>query len=341
MNKIQAISLVITTINKPNNVIKRFLTLCRKYQINYIIIGDKKTPPYPKIFPLINTREQKKLDFKINSTLPYNSYSRKNIGFLLAMKNKSKIIIETDDDNFPKNIFFKNLDLKKKIIELSGPKWINMLNIFYKKNVLIWPRGFPLSLINQKKKIIKKLKIITSPVQQRMCDGNPDVDAIFRLINRHDDYKFKNDNYALSSNSLCPFNSQNTVWHELAFPLMYLPSYCTMRATDIWRGFIALRIIKNYNWNLTFLKSTVIQKRNIHNLMDDFNQEYPVYKNTVNFNEILNNTKLSPKYEDMLINIYNCYFVLVKDKILEKKELVLLSKWLIDINKIYPYFKKI
>ena len=340
MKKIHVISLIITTINKPNNVIKKFLIFCKKYNVNYIIIGDKKTPAYPKQYPLINTLEQKKLNFQINSILPYNSYSRKNIGYLMAMKNKSKIIIETDDDNYPKNNFFENLNLKKKLIELSGPKWINILKIFSKKNLLIWPRGFPLKLINKKSKIIKKSKIVTSPIQQRMCDGHPDVDAIFRLTNKKNNYKFKNLNYALSSKSLCPFNSQNTVWHELAFPLMYLPSYCTMRATDIWRSFVALRIIKNYNWNLTFMNPTVIQNRNIHNLMDDFNQEYPVYKNSVNFNEILDKLKLSHKYENMLVNIYNCYVALVQNKILDKKELVLLNKWLIDINKIYPQFTK-
>ena len=43
----------------------------------------------------------------------------------------------------------------------------------------------------------------------------------------------------------------------------------------------------------------------------------------------------------MLINIYKCYDQLTKKKILEKKELNLLNKWLVDINKIYPNFKKI
>ena len=334
------ISLVITTINKPNKVIKKYHRLCKDSKVDYILIGDKKTPSYPKNYPLIDTSEQKNLNFKINSALPYNSYSRKNIGYLLAMKNKSKIIIETDDDNYPKNNFFENLSLKKKLVELSGPKWINILQIFIKKDLLIWPRGYPLNLINENKRIKKKSKKITSPIQQRMCDGNPDVDAIFRLTNKDLNYNFKNNNYALNNESLCPFNSQNTVWHEMAFPLMYLPSYCTMRATDIWRSFIALRIIKNYNWSLVFLKSTVIQKRNIHNFMDDFNQEYPVYKDTLRFNEVLNYTKLSNKPEDMLINIFKCYKALVKNRILEKKELNLLSKWLFDINKIYPNFKK-
>ena len=49
------------------------------------------------------------------------------------MQKNSKIILETDDDNYPKNIFFNNLELQKKIKLLSGPKWINIFKIFKKK----------------------------------------------------------------------------------------------------------------------------------------------------------------------------------------------------------------
>ena len=334
-------SIIITTINKPNKVINKYLDLAKKNKAEYIIIADKKTPLYKKNFPLVNLQEQKKLGFSITRSLPYNSYSRKNIGYLLAMRNNSKIIIETDDDNYPKNNFFNNLECNKALKELSGPKWINILKVFSKKKLLIWPRGFPLSFVNQNAKIKIKKKNVYSPIQQRMCDGNPDVDAIYRLTNKFKNHTFKDDNFSINHNSFCPFNSQNTVWHEVAFPLMYLPSYCTMRATDIWRAFVAIRILKNYKWNLSFLKSTVIQVRNTHDLQDDFNQEISVYKNTINFNKVLTNLKLSTKYDDMLINIYKCYCKLIENKILEKKELSILNKWLSDVRKIYPNFKKV
>ena len=48
MNSNSQTSLVITTINKPNKVIDKYLDLTRKNNINYIIIGDKKTPNYKK-----------------------------------------------------------------------------------------------------------------------------------------------------------------------------------------------------------------------------------------------------------------------------------------------------
>ena len=334
-------SLIITTINKPNKVINKYLSICSKHKVDYVIIGDKKTPSYPKKYSLISTQTQKKLNFKIIKKLPYNSYSRKNIGYLLAMKKKTEIIIETDDDNYPKSNFFENLALKKKIIQLSGPKWINILSVLGEKKVKLWPRGYPLSLINKKQKLKKKLLNICSPVQQRMIEGNPDVDAIFRLSNQLKFYKFKKENYSIDSKSICPFNTQNTVWHKIAFPLMYLPSYCTMRSTDIWRGFIALRVLKNYNWNLSFLSPTVIQERNEHDLMNDFDQEIPIYRDTILFNNILENTKLNKRYDHMLINFYKCYKALVKYKIIDPRELILLRAWLQDIKTIYPDFKKI
>jgi predicted nucleic acid-binding protein len=56
-------SIIITTINKPNKVINKYLDLAKKNKAEYIIIADKKTPLYKKNFPLVNLQEQKKLEF--------------------------------------------------------------------------------------------------------------------------------------------------------------------------------------------------------------------------------------------------------------------------------------
>ena len=77
-------------------------------------------------------------------------------------------------------------------------------------------------------------------------------------------------NVALNKNSLCPFNSQNTIWFQEAFPLLYLPTYCTMRSTDIWRSIIAQTITNKFGWKILFSSATVFQKRNLHDLNNDF-----------------------------------------------------------------------
>ena len=337
------ISVVITSINKPNKIIKKIFSECKKKKIKMIIIGDKKTPKYENKYEMVDIKKQNNLNFKLSKILPLNSYSRKNIGYLISMSRGSEIIIETDDDNYPKKNFFNDLEKFKKIKLLKGNEWINIFKFFSKdKNKLIWPRGFPLDEIKKNPKIKYKIKNVFSPVQQRLCDGNPDVDAIFRLTRNFKSIVFqKNIKVALDKNSLCPFNSQNTVWHKESFPLLYLPSHCTMRATDIWRSFVTLRVMKCFNWRLTFLPSTVVQKRNFHNLLDDFNLEFPVYKNSKIFNEVLKSLNLSNDKLRILENIFKCYEALIKYRILDKKELDLIYKWLLDIQKIYPNLRKI
>ncbi len=44
---------------------------------------------------------QKSFNFKSIETTPFNSYNRKNIGYLFAIKNGAKFIYDTDDDNEP------------------------------------------------------------------------------------------------------------------------------------------------------------------------------------------------------------------------------------------------
>ena len=97
-------------------------------------------------------------------------------------------------------------------------------------------------------------------IQQGVCDGNPDVDAIYRLINQKINIKFKS-NFSVSlGKSLSPFNSQNTVWFKKVFPLLYLPVTCTMRSTDIIRSLITLQIMKNMNKKILFLALQFFKK---------------------------------------------------------------------------------
>jgi hypothetical protein len=336
------ITLVITSINKPNYVIKRLYNICKENNVKFLIIGDKKTPTYKKKYPLVSINNQKKLEFKLAKLLPENSYSRKNLGYLLAAKSKSNIIIETDDDNYPLENFFINLSKKKKIKLVKGKKWINIYSLFSKNNDKIWPRGFPLDEINRNNIVSIKNEIVFSPIQQRMCEGNPDVDAIFRLTKEYKYIKFKKRiSFSIENNCLCPFNSQNTVWHSETFPLLYLPSYCTMRATDIWRSFVALRIMRTYKWKLSFSESTAIQYRNVHNLINDFRLEYEVYRDTKIFNDVLIKVNLSNNKKDILINVLKCYEALVNNKILDKKELDLVFAWLEDIHHFFTNLQKV
>ena len=143
-----------------------------------------------------------------------------------------------------------------------------------------------------------------------------------------------NRKYFVSKNSICPFNSQSTIWSKEAFPLMYLPSHCSMRTTDIWRGLIAERILKNDNKNILYSSPIVFQKRNKHDLMVDFKDEVPVYLKNNQIVEILKNIKLKKGKNHYLKNLKICYLELVKHKIFPKDELKILKAWIKNINLI-------
>ncbi len=51
---------------------------------------------------------------------------------------------------------------------------------------------------------------------------------------------------------------------------MYLPVTCSFRMTDIWRGYIAQRIIFEYGYGIVFEEPAVYQKRNNHRISSDF-----------------------------------------------------------------------
>ena len=116
-----------------------------------------------KNLKLLDLSIQQKLPFKFSKTIPYNCYSRKNIGYLYSMHSGAKMIYETDDDNYPKFNFFNQKINKLKIFKINDKGYINIYNFFTQLKDNIWPRGYPLSkIINQKKKnlIFKKAKDI-------------------------------------------------------------------------------------------------------------------------------------------------------------------------------------
>ncbi len=334
--------LIITTINKPNKILKRIDILCKKYNLNVIVIGDKKSPlnfnlRYSNYF---NLKKQKNFNFGFAKNCPINSYSRKNIGYLLAMSKGADIIIDSDDDNIPKKNFFTNFNRHQICLKLSNKKWVNVYNYFLKSNKLIWPRGFPLDEIN-KKSIIKGIKKKTDiPIQQYLTEIDPDVDAIYRLILSKQNLKFKKKiPLAISSNSFTPFNSQNTRWFKVSFPLLYLPSYCSFRSSDILRSFIALRILQNCGMSLGYFSPSNFQIRNKHNLIKDFEDENILYLDTKKIVNSIYKTKIPKDKKFMLKALYIIYKKLIQIHVFPKKEMLLLKKWINDVMKMDSTFR--
>ena len=151
-------SLVLTTINHLNKNLKNLDQLCLKHGWALIIIGDKKTPKNFKLKhgKFLSLYEQIVSDFKFAKVCPINNYARKNLGYLLSVQVGNQMIVETDDDNFPKKNFFQKRNLFHKSFKILDSSWVNIYRPFLKnKKPFIWPRGLPLDEINKDLKISK------------------------------------------------------------------------------------------------------------------------------------------------------------------------------------------
>jgi hypothetical protein len=274
---------------------------------------------------------QLRTGFQYASAAPLRHYARKNIGYLVSIANGAEIIVESDDDNYPLAGFWAERQRTQQAQVLEEADWVNIYGYFSSAN--IWPRGFPLDAVRQAQPSLADvpLREADCPIQQGLCNGDPDVDAIYRLANSLPIDFQERGSVALASNSWCPLNSQNTTWWRDAFPLLYLPGTCSIRMTDIWRGFVAQRIAWANGWSPLFHSSSVYQERNAHNLMGDFKDEISGY---------LNNRIIAERFEALDLkrgighipnNLRCCYEELFKLGLVEARELALLEAWLADI----------
>jgi hypothetical protein len=309
---------------------------CRNNGYTFIVIGDESSPDEFNLegCEFFSIKNQISTGLKFAEMCPTRHYARKNIGYLIAIKNGAQVIIETDDDNLPYDTFWRKPERKKveKIVEDTG--WINIYRYF--SDAYIWPRGLPLEKINNEMAAFESLSTrqMDCPIQQGLADENPDVDSIYRLIMPLPQYFRKDRRVVLAKNTWCPLNSQNTTWWPDAFPLLYLPSYCSFRMTDIWRGFIAQQIAHINGWGILFHEPTVRQERNQHNLLKDFRDEISGYLNNYEICSEFERLDLIPGADKIGDNLQLCYQKLIDKDLVHVKEMKLLDAWISDINNL-------
>lgn len=333
--------IVITSIFDPAPAIAK-LASYGQYQV--VVVGDKKTPSnwQFKGVEYLSCSNQIDRAYKINKHLPFNHYCRKMNGYLHAIEHGAEIILDTDDDNIPiDNWATINEALCSNAfseIELDAPTNTGNVNVYsWFSNQKIWPRGFPLDAIQDPSSIIKEQDIIRRKfnvgIWQGLADGDPDVDAIYRLTRNEPCIFERRDPIVLQEGAVCPFNSQNTLFRSDYFPLLYLPAYVTFRFTDILRGLVAQPILWASGCNLGFFQATVYQERNEHDYMKDFCDEWPCYIHAPSIVERLDDVVKSSN--SVIDNLYNAYYRLQEHGIVKSDEIVLLECWLEDMAKIH------
>jgi len=328
-------AVVIASIAAPNKTMCDIATECINNGLEFIVIGDTSSPNDFHIEGCMfySLAMQENIGFEFARLCPTRHYARKNIGYLVAMAQGSSVIVETDDDNFPRKTFWNERQRMQKAAVVTKGGWVNMYRYF--TEAWIWPRGLDLASLRNEAPAYESLPVkeVDCPIQQGLADENPDVDAIYRLVLPLPISFRKDRRVVLGEGSWCPFNSQNTTWWQEVFPLMYLPAYCSFRTTDIWRSFVAQRIVLANNWGILFHEATVWQERNEHHLIRDFKDEIPGYLNNDEIKIALEALPVKPGAANIGENMRLCYAKLVEMKLVGAQESELLDAWLSDIRK--------
>lgn len=319
--------IVITSIFSPTEAVRKFAKI-REWHV--IVVGDKKSPLEYKVDNCTFLSVENKLNCQLEDVLPYNHYARKMLGYVYAIKHGAECLADSDDDNIPYDDWGVP-DFDGQYLTYSSNK--GFVNIYeYFSSQKIWPRGFPLNKVSTKTFLISELKeqVQNVGIWQGLADKSPDVDAIYRLTDDGECFFKKKSPIVLDTSTYCPFNSQNTIFRKELFPLMYLPATVSFRFTDILRGLMAQPIMQLYGFKLGFCNATVLQERNEHDYLKDFQSEIPMY---LNVEKVIDAVKQGISIKNSIgENLYFAYEVLFKAGIVKEDELTICQAWLNDIN---------
>ncbi|HSW74035.1 MAG TPA: STELLO glycosyltransferase family protein [Candidatus Limnocylindria bacterium] len=323
--------IVVTTIQYPTPALKKLASLS---DWRLVVVADKKTPSdwYLENCIFLSVQAQQELPYKIIKFLPWNHYSRKNIGYLYAIEHGASIIYETDDDNYLLNgaiVYLPEHTMLSCYVHHNSV--INPYAYFGQPSV--WPRGYPLSAIMLHNTKVSTMKYATIPIQQGLVNNDPDVDAIFRLTQgREIFFDAHKAPIGLSAYTMCPFNSQNTLFYASAFWGLLLPITARFRVCDIWRSYWVQRMLWDIDGSLCFLPPTAIQYRNEHDSLKDFADELDIYLKTERLIELL--IVWHSEKHKFVDRIQELMKLLIEQGFFKAEEQALVDAWFKDLSSL-------
>jgi len=261
-NESRSIWVVITSINYPTRAVK---LLAARPELRVVVVGDTKSPTDYKWenVTFLSMKIQEDLGYSIIKHIPTRHYARKNIGYLYAVHHGARQIYETDDDNEMEerinDVFFldefgsEQLQVQDNAKDSTENR--NVCNPYaHFGQPSVWPRGYPLRNIADPPCIrYRWAKAVKASIQQGLANGDPDVDAIFRLTRKDRakdiriDFDTRASPVAYPFGMFSPFNSQNTFFHYEALWALLIPITTTFRVCDIWYVSVFFAIVSSTN----------------------------------------------------------------------------------------------
>jgi hypothetical protein len=183
---------------------------------------------------------------------------------------------------------------------------------------------------------------------QSVANHDPDVDAIYRLTQPLPfDFpttvlngRGNNNHFVLvPKKSYAPYNAQATMHFYSSFWSLLLPVTVHGRVSDIWRGYFAQRVGNDINMRIAFSTPAVMQVRNAHNYLADFQSEEPLYTQSLRLVEQLN--EWTSDAETVVERIEQLWVFLHEHGYIGLKDVELVQKWLKNLLAIGYKFPNI
>jgi hypothetical protein len=302
--------IVTTTINSITEATRKFTNIALRDKWTFVIVGDMATPHaeyeqlekmfYPHVIYL-HPKKQHDLLPELSDMLGWKTIQRRNIGFKYAFILGADIVATVDDDNIPYDDWGRDLYIGK---EIEVDYWHSENDVFDPLSVTnhseLWHRGYPVEYLQKRHNVFYAGKKIIKPlIQADLWDGDPDIDAICRLAFKPV-CKFTVTK-PFASNSISPFNSQNTFIHKDALKHYAVWPYIG-RMDDIWGGYYTQKIIGTDK--LIYNRASVYQNRNPQDLIKNLENEIIGYRNTLNFLNTKEIETIVPEKTQQFLNEY-------------------------------------
>lgn len=273
-----------TTINPPTEALLKYASLDGWH---VIVAGDLKTPH--ELFnglenvTYLSPQYQEQEYPVLSELIGWRCIQRRNFAILEAYKQGADIIAIIDDDNIPYEDWGKDL-MVDKLTEVTMYATEDL--VFdpigaLKENKELWHRGFPLERVPYRDYSKKWTCSIVPKIQAIFWDGEPDVDAVCRMI-YNPFCNFDPLQFPISSTKLAPFNSQNTIISRNIVKDYFLFPHIG-RMDDIWAAYY----VQSKGNSVVFSKPGVLSDRSLgtagrYSVIEDMKREYIGMENNLN-----------------------------------------------------------
>lgn len=337
--------ILVSVSNYPTDSLRK-LAKIKGWQV--LAIGNSKTPSDWSLKGAIflSLEQQANLGFRVVDHLPYDSFVRKNVGYLFAIQHGAKKIFDADDrGDVIDNDLGKHFDVeligegaRQDIImqyshENPNRTIVNPYIHFGQRSV--WPRGLPLENVGE----IGHEEFYTEVfggkqfIQQGISNGLPDVDSVFYFTRkpgleafdiRFDEHAPK---VALPQGTMVPVNSFNTLYHSSAFWALMLPVSVSTMASDVLRGYWGQRLLWEIGGYVVVYPPTVHRYDRIESY--PFSEEKDLHVNVGRLLKFLVSWR-SSKHR-LFEKILELSYVMAEEGFWTEKDVKFTAAWLQDL----------